>query len=127
MQSVQQSNTQPIAAPAPRKNILAKAAIFNNVKEEQNIIVHVPKQLDRSKTEFLKQNNQNETISNVNAAEEINQLRQKAATEEEKVHKVEDVAKVQEEIYENYEQIQSNRQQAVVEVVFVLLLPKDFS
>lgn len=128
LQSTQQTdnNFQPTAAPAPRKNILAKAAIFNNnVKQEENVVSsteHVPKHLDRSKTAFLTQSSQNETVSSVNAADEINQLRQQAKTEEVVEEKREDTSRqsYQEEIYENYEQIQSHRQESVVQVLTFL-------
>lgn len=83
--------------------------------------------MDRSKTAFLTQSSQNEsTVSGVNAAEEINQLRQQAAVETVKSEEVEKVeAKTeetvrqsyQEEIYENFEQIQSSRQQNVEQVI----------
>lgn len=88
--------------------------------------MNVPiKQLDRSKTAFLTQTSQNETVCGVNAAEEISQLRQKANVESVKneevksvEEKVEETARqsYQEEIYENYEQIQSSRQQNLTQV-----------
>lgn len=62
----------------------------------------------------------------VNAAEEISQLRQQAAVESfktEEAHKVEEKPEetvrqsYQEEIYENYEQIQSSREQNIQKVV----------
>lgn len=54
----------------------------------------------------------------MNAAEEISQLRQKATIEDLKAKEVEEKVEhnYQEEIYENYEQIQSNRQQNVIQV-----------
>lgn len=87
----------------------------------------VPKQLDRSKTAFLTQNSQNESVSNTNAAEEISQLRQKAVIETGKVEEVEEKQESErqsyqpEEIYENYEQIQSSRQQHTVQVCISLI------
>lgn len=84
LQGSQQNNSQQAAAPAPRKNILAKAAIFNNNVQQEPVVSlseHVPKQLDRNKTAFLTQTTEKQTVSAVSAAEEINQLKQKAATE----------------------------------------------
>lgn len=67
----------------------------------------MPKHLDRSKTAFLTENIQQEVVSSVNAAEEINQLRQKAETE--KVEQETFRQSYQEEIYENFEQIQKQQ------------------
>lgn len=94
----------------------------------------MPKQFDRSKTAFLTQTSQKDTVvSSVRAAEEINQLKQQAAAEISKVEEVKNVEQeeggkqqevnrpsyqeAQEEIYENFEQIQSNRQQNIVQVI----------
>lgn len=94
----------------------------------------MPKQLDRSKTAFLTQTSQKETaVSGVNAAEEISQLRQKAATENVVAEEVPEVEVEQQEanrpsnqeaqeIYQNYEQIQDSRQHSVVQVGSFLLI-----
>lgn len=75
MQSTQQNITEVVSSPTPRKNILAKAAIFDK-KDDKPVSPtpeHVRKQLDPSKTAFLSQMNVQETDTNSKAPQRLSQ------------------------------------------------------
>lgn len=74
---------------APRKNIMAKAAMFDKKEEATPVSSseYTPKQFDRTKTAFLTQSNQSQSTSSNKVADEINQLKSAhAASARNQVH-----------------------------------------